>query len=113
MSSKSKKYCCPKTSGSRRQRPTSKKGKQKTLVLLAKALGHPIRIQILELLKAEKSCICGELVDGLPLAQSTVSQHLKVLKNAGFIKGNISGASTCYCLDPTTFKLFKKLARSL
>jgi ArsR family transcriptional regulator len=66
---------------------------------LAKALSHPARIQILQILAAKKSCICGELVDGLPLSQSTVSQHLKELKRAGLIVGEIEGPRTCYCLD--------------
>ena len=70
---------------------------------LCKALGHPARVSIIELLKAHDKCICGELVDLLPLAQSTVSQHLKALKNAGFIKGNIDGPRVCYCLNKKTF----------
>ncbi len=64
---------------------------------LAKALSHPARIQILQILAAKKSCICGELVDDLPLSQSTVSQHLKELKRAGLIVGEIEGLRTCYC----------------
>jgi ArsR family transcriptional regulator len=64
-----------------------------------KALAHPARLAILRIL-AQRSCICGEIVSGLPLAQATVSQHLKVLKDAGLIRGEISGPRTCYCLDP-------------
>lgn len=65
---------------------------------IAKALSHPARIAILKLL-SEGECICGEIVDQLPLSQSTVSQHLKELKNAGLIKGDIDGPRVCYCLD--------------
>jgi DNA-binding transcriptional ArsR family regulator len=72
---------------------------QNDLALIAKALGHPARVAILQYLIQSKSCICGDIVDELPLSQSTVSQHLKELKNAGLIKGNIDGASVCYCID--------------
>ena len=65
--------------------------------LLAKALGHPARVHILRLLLARDACCCGELVDELPLAQATVSQHLKVLKNAGLIVGEIEGPRSSYC----------------
>ena len=66
---------------------------------LAKAFAHPARIAILKHLLNKKSCICGDIVDELPLSQSTVSQHLKELKEAGIIKGNITGTSVCYCID--------------
>ena len=65
----------------------------------AKALSHPARVAILQLLIQKQSCMCGDIVDELPIAQSTVSQHLKELKQAGLIKGNIDGASICYCVD--------------
>ncbi len=71
---------------------------------LAKALGHPVRIRILQVLGERNTCICGELVALLPLAQSTVSQHLRVLKGAGLINGEIEGPKTCYCLDRTAIK---------
>ncbi len=64
-----------------------------------KALSHPARVAILNLLLKKKACICGDIVDELPLSQSTVSQHLKELKAAGLIKGDIDGASVCYCID--------------
>lgn len=73
--------------------------KQNTIASLAKALGHPARIAILEYLMKVDTCICGDIVNELPLAQPTVSQHLKELKNAGFIKGNIEGNAICYCID--------------
>ena len=65
----------------------------------AKALSHPARVAILNLLLKKQSCICGDIVDELPLSQSTVSQHLKELKTAGLIKGDIDGVSVCYCID--------------
>jgi ArsR family transcriptional regulator len=67
------------------------------LAELAKALGHPMRVRILELLLSRDACYCGQIVDELPLAQATVSQHLKVLKEAGLIVGEIEGLRTCYC----------------
>ncbi len=72
---------------------------QKRTAELMKALGHPARIAIIELLAERETCICGDITDELPLAQSTVSQHLKALKKAGIIKGEIDGVRTCYCLD--------------
>ncbi len=66
---------------------------------LAKALAHPVRIRILEMLAGGRGCVCGGLVHRLPLAQSTVSQHLKELRDAGLIRGEIDGPRTCYCLD--------------
>lgn len=64
-----------------------------------KALGHPARLAIVRLLAERDECICGEIVDDLPLAQSTVSQHLKALKEAGLVQGTVEGRRTCYCLD--------------
>lgn len=75
------------------------KESQKRTAELMKALGHPARIAIVELLSKRETCVCGDITQELPLAQSTVSQHLKALKNAGIIKGEIEGVSTCYCLD--------------
>jgi DNA-binding transcriptional ArsR family regulator len=69
----------------------------------AKALSHPVRIKILDILLEKKTCICGDIVELLPLAQSTVSQHLKALKKVGLIKGEIEGPKTCYCLDMEKF----------
>ena len=67
--------------------------------MLAKALGHPARVRILRLLLGRESCFCGEIVEHLPLAQATVSQHLKVLRDAGLIQGEIDGPRTCYCAN--------------
>jgi len=66
---------------------------------LAKALGHPARIAIVQLLSERETCICGDITQELPLAQSTISQHLKALKKAGIIKGEVDGVRTCYCLN--------------
>lgn len=69
------------------------------LAKYAKALGHPARVAILRLLINKQACVCGDIVDELPLSQSTVSQHLKELKEAGLIKGDIAGVRICYCID--------------
>jgi len=76
---------------------------------LAKALGHPARVAILRLLIERGDCICGDIVDVLPLAQATVSQHLKVLKGAGLIRGEIDGPRRCYCVNPEVVKRLKSL----
>lgn len=73
--------------------------KENKIALYAKALAHPARVAIVLMLLKKQSCICGDIVDELPLSQSTVSQHLKELKNAGIIKGDIEGVRTCYCID--------------
>lgn len=78
-------------------------GKQNELAKLAKAIGHPARVAIIDYLLKVDECICGDIVNELPLAQPTVSQHLKELKNAGIIKGNIEGNAICYCIDEKTF----------
>ena len=72
---------------------------QNAISKYAKALSHPARIAILEMLIKNQSCICGDIVEQLPLSQSTVSQHLKELKNAGLIKGEIEGVKVCYCIN--------------
>lgn len=80
---------------------------------ICKALSHPARIRIVEHLTAIDKCICGDIVNILPLAQSTVSQHLKALKDSGIVKGEIEGPKTCYCLDHTVLEKFKRMAESL
>lgn len=77
--------------------------------LLFKALGHPARIAIIQHLISTNSCVCGDLVDVLPLSQATVSQHLKELKQANIIKGSIEGNSICYCLNQDTMLVIQKL----
>lgn len=82
--------------------------KQNQIATLAKALGHPARVAIIEYLLKVDTCICGDIVNELPLAQPTVSQHLRELKSAGLIKGNIEGNSICYCIDETALEIFKQ-----
>lgn len=82
---------------------------QNELASIAKALGHPARIAILQHLVKMNACVCGDLVEELGLAQATTSQHLKELKNAGIIQGNIEGASVCYCIEPKTWKKYGNL----
>jgi len=81
--------------------------RQNELSALAKAIGHPARIAIIEYLLETNACVCGDIVEVLPLAQATVSQHLKELKNAGLIKGSIEGTSVCYCIDEAGFEKIK------
>jgi DNA-binding transcriptional ArsR family regulator len=73
--------------------------KQNKAAIMLKALGHPARVAIVEYLIKCDSCVCGDIVDRLPLAQATVSQHLKALKEAGVIQGTVEGTSVCYCID--------------
>ena len=90
---------------------------QNEMAKIAKALAHPARIAILEHLLKVNECICGDIVSELPLAQPTVSQHLKEMKNAGIIKGTIDGNSVCYCLDENTIEklnlYFKEISEKL
>ncbi|MEX0647059.1 MAG: metalloregulator ArsR/SmtB family transcription factor [Balneolaceae bacterium] len=87
--------------------------KQVRLAEMLKALSHPARIAILEILAGRNTCICGDITDELPLAQSTVSQHLKSLKSAGIIKGEIDGVRTCYCLNEENVAELKSLFEDL
>ncbi|MEO6405259.1 MAG: metalloregulator ArsR/SmtB family transcription factor [Ferruginibacter sp.] len=80
--------------------------KEQSLAEFAKALAHPARIAILKVLAQRNECICGDIVDVLPLAQSTVSQHLKELKNAGLIIGTVDGPRSCYCINWKAFEKF-------
>ena len=82
--------------------------KQNAIATIAKAMGHPARIAIIDYLLKMDSCICGDIVNALPLAQPTISQHLKELKNAGIIKGNIEGNAICYCIDETALQTMQK-----
>jgi predicted transcriptional regulator len=82
--------------------------KQNKLAQMLKALAHPARIAIIQQLLKANACICGDLVNELGLAQATISQHLKELKSAGIIKGTVEGTSVCYCIDPKSWKLYKK-----
>ena len=75
---------------------------------MLRAIAHPARFRIVKLLAARQTCVSGDLVDELPLAQSTVSEHLKVLKDAGIVRGTIEGPNTCYCLEPEALAWLKR-----
>ncbi len=83
------------------------------LARLAWAIAHPARVRIVRLLLDRETCFCGEIVDKLPLAQSTVSQHLKILKETGLIQGEIDGPKVCYCINRDNLRLLKKLIADL
>jgi ArsR family transcriptional regulator len=83
--------------------------KEQELAAISKALSHPARIQILSILAKQNECVCGAIVEILPLAQSTVSQHLKELLNAGLIKGTVDGPRSCYCIDNKGIEKASKL----
>lgn len=87
--------------------------KEMSISKYAKAFSHPARIAILNVLLKRQSCICGAIVEELPLSQSTVSQHLKELKEVGLIKGDIEGASVCYCIDEKAWNTAKKQLNQL
>ena len=87
--------------------------KEQELAEFAKALSHPARIAILKVLAQKNECICGEIVEVLPLAQSTVSQHLKELKNAGLIDGETDGPRSCYCINWKAFEKFNAVFNSI
>ena len=89
------------------------KVRENKIATYAKALGHPARIAILQFLIKSKTCFCGDIVDELPLSQSTVSQHLSELKKAGLIKGDIDGPSVCYCIDEKAWNKAAKLIEGL
>ncbi|HWR66523.1 MAG TPA: metalloregulator ArsR/SmtB family transcription factor [Bellilinea sp.] len=78
------------------------------LAKMLKALGNPIRFEIMEMLAARQTCLTYEIVQSTPLAQSTVSQHLKVLREAGLVRGEVDGPATCYCLDPDGVRWLKE-----
>ena len=83
------------------------------LARLAWALAHPARVRIVRVLLRQNACLCGEIVDQLPLAQSTVSQHLKILKEAGLIEGEVNGPKVCYCINREQLKELKNLVAKL
>jgi ArsR family transcriptional regulator len=109
---KAPKLCCPP--------PAKNEGKglkvkdaDRSLAALAKALGHPARMKIVRYLAKHGSCVCGDIVLKVGLAQATVSQHLKVLKVAGLVRGTISGPGTCYCLDRSVLGMFVTLLKGI
>ncbi len=105
--------CCPPAAEGPDLRPIEGGDADEELALLGKAIGHPARVQILRILARKNACICGDIVEELPLSQSTVSQHLKVLKDAGLIRGEVDGPRVCYCLEPRTVRRFKALVGGL
>jgi ArsR family transcriptional regulator len=105
--------CCPPAQAGPDLRPIEGDAADEELASLAKAIGHPARVKILRIIAAKNGCICGDIVEEMALAQSTVSQHLKVLKEAGLIRGDIDGPRVCYCLEPRTLRRFKALIGGL
>ncbi len=105
--------CCPKPEDELDLRPVEGPQTDDELAHLAKALGHPARVRILRILSRRTQCVCGDIVEELPLAQSTVSQHLKVLKEAGLIRGEVDGPRVCYCIEPKALRRLKVLVAGL
>jgi DNA-binding transcriptional ArsR family regulator len=104
--------CCPPAEPTPAV-PTDEAEANEQLARLAKAIAHPTRVALLRTLARRDGCIVGDLVDGLPLAQSTVSQHLKQLKDAGLIRGQVDGPRVCYCIEPGAVALLKALVEAL
>jgi ArsR family transcriptional regulator len=106
--------CCPPPADDAPDlRPVEGPAADEELAALTKALGHPARVRILRLLIHREACLCGDIVEELPLAQSTVSQHLKVLKDAGLIRGEVDGPRVCYCIEPRGLRRLKALVGGL
>ncbi len=105
--------CLPADDAKPDMRPVEGAEADAELAELAKALGHPARIRILRLLARKNVCVCGEIVDELELAQSTVSQHLKIMKQAGLVQGEVSGPRVCYCISPRVLRRLRALVGSL
>ena len=103
--------CCPPEEGVLIAKGTEARREQ--LARFCKALAHPARVQILDYLGTLDACMCGDIVEQIPLAQSTVSQHLKVLKEAGLIQGTIDGPRTSYCINRQALAVFKELVTQL
>ena len=105
--------CAPQKGASADLGPLEDRAAELELAALARALAHPARVRIVKLLAGRSTCICGEIVDELDLAQSTVSQHLKVMKEAGLVQGEIDGPRTCYCLSPHALRRLRILIGAL
>ncbi len=112
-SSRASEACCPPARDQADLRPIEGDLADEELATLSKALGHPARVKILRLLLRKNACVCGDIVDELPLAQSTVSQHLKVLKEAGLIRGDVDGPRVCYCVEPQALRRLRALVAGL
>lgn len=113
MNDESDDLCCPAACITPDLRPVEGAEADDELAMLSKAIGHVARVQILRILVRRDSCICGDIVEQLPLAQSTVSQHLKVLKEAGLIRGEVDGPRVCYCIEPRALRRLKALVAGL
>ncbi len=105
--------CCQPPSDGRDLRPVEGEAADLEVAALCKALGHPVRVKIVRILLRKSACVCGDIVDELPLAQSTVSQHLKVLKAAGLIRGEVDGPRVCYCIEPRGLRRLRALVGGL
>ena len=105
--------CCPEPDVAPDLRPVEGREADDELAALCKAVAHPAHVQILRILSRKSACVCGDIVDELPLAQSTVSQHLKVLKEAGLIRGEVDGPRVCYCIEPRVLRRLKVLVAGL
>lgn len=105
--------CCPPADERADLRPVEGDAADEELAALAKALGHPARVKIVRILLRKNACVCGDIVDELPLAQSTVSQHLKVLKEAGLVRGDVDGPRVCYCIEPRALRRLRALVGGL
>jgi len=112
MSNDATMTCCPPADPAPPV-PTDVGEANEVLARLAKALAHPARVAIVRMLVRHEGCIVGDIVDELPLAQSTVSQHLKQLKQAGLIRGEVDGPRVCYCVEPGAVALLKSLVSAL
>lgn len=109
----STKDCCGPPAEGLDLRPVEGPDADLELAGLAKALGHPARIQILRLVARRDGCVCGDIVDDLPLSQSTVSEHLRILKTAGLLRGEVDGPRVCYCIEPRTLRRLRALVGGL
>lgn len=109
----SREVCVPELATPPAAMPTDGPQADREMARLAKALAHPLRVRIVRILARKSVCVCGELVDELPVAQSTVSQHLKCLKDAGLVQGSIDGPRVCYCLAPAALERLKLLVGAL
>jgi ArsR family transcriptional regulator len=105
--------CCPPPNEQADLRPVEGDEADEELAALSKALGHPARVKIVRILLRKSACVCGDIVGELPLAQSTVSQHLKVLKDAGLIRGEVDGPRVCYCIEPRALRRLRALIGGL
>ncbi len=105
--------CCSDAAAGLDLRPVEGERANTELAAFAKAVAHPVRVRILRMLAHVQGCYCGNIASEFSLSQSTVSQHLKVLKDSGLIHGEIDGVRVCYCVEPAAMRRFKALAGSL